>query len=93
MLTISSNEQLYLLRFAKSLPFFSPYFTVANAVYFTAGKFLLRFPEVISRLMDTLLIHLLCDYLYDLAGHFTDFYDACYVVEKDRQTGLFVLHK
>ena len=57
-------------------------------LYFSQGKFLLRFPEVITRLMDTLLIHLLCDYLYDLAGHFTEFYDACYVVEKDRQTGL-----
>ncbi|KAK2165208.1 hypothetical protein LSH36_53g02028 [Paralvinella palmiformis] len=51
------------------------------------GKLLLRFPEIIKRIMEDMLIHNLCDYLYDLATTFTEFYDNCYVVEKDRQTG------
>lgn len=33
------------------------------------------------------MLHSLCDYLYELATTFTEFYDSCYCVEKDRQTG------
>ena len=51
------------------------------------AKLLLRFVEVISRVLDDFLLHTLCEYLYELAGVFTEFYDSCYVVEKDRQTG------
>lgn len=40
--------------------------------------------------MDDLFLHTLCDYLYELATTFTEYYDACYVVEKDRQTGKVV---
>ena len=36
---------------------------------------------------EDLLLHTLCDYLYDLSSIFTEFYDVCYVVEKDRKTG------
>jgi arginyl-tRNA synthetase len=42
------------------------------------GKCLIRFPEI---------LHTLCDYLYELATTFTEFYDSCYCIEKDRQTG------
>ena len=55
------------------------------------GKLLLRFPEIIKRIMEDMLIHNLCDYLYDLATTFTEFYDNCYVVEKDRQTGMYII--
>lgn len=51
------------------------------------AKHLLKFFEVIMRILDDLLLHTLCDYLYELATTFTEFYDNCYVVEKDRQTG------
>ncbi|CAH1777477.1 unnamed protein product [Owenia fusiformis] len=51
------------------------------------GKCLLRFPEVILKMMDDLLLHSLCDYLYEVSGTFTEFYDSCYCVEKDRKTG------
>lgn len=51
------------------------------------GKLLLRFVEVVARVLDDFLLHTLCEYLYELAGAFTEFYDNCYVVEKDRQTG------
>ncbi|XP_076835896.1 arginine--tRNA ligase, cytoplasmic isoform X1 [Brachyhypopomus gauderio] len=51
------------------------------------GRCLLRFPEVLQKIQDDLLLHTLCDYLYELATTFTEFYDTCYCVEKDRQTG------
>lgn len=51
------------------------------------GKCLLRFPEVLQKVQEELLLHTLCDYLYELATTFTEFYDSCYCVEKDRQTG------
>lgn len=51
------------------------------------AKCIIRFPEVISRVIDELLPHYLCDYTYELCTTFTGFYDACYCVEKDRQTG------
>uniref|UniRef100_A0A673J417 Arginine--tRNA ligase, cytoplasmic n=1 Tax=Sinocyclocheilus rhinocerous TaxID=307959 RepID=A0A673J417_9TELE len=51
------------------------------------GKCILRFPEILQKITDDLLLHTLCDYLYELATTFTEFYDNCYCVEKDRQTG------
>ena len=36
-------------------------------------------------------MHILCDYLYELAGIFTEFYDHCYVVEKNRTTGMNIV--
>ncbi|KAL4660034.1 arginine-tRNA ligase, cytoplasmic, partial [Arapaima gigas] len=54
------------------------------------GKCILRFPEILQKILDDLLLHTLCDYLYELATTFTEFYDSCYCVEKDRQTGKVV---
>lgn len=51
------------------------------------GKCILRFPEILQKILDDLLLHTLCDYLYELATTFTEFYDSCYCVEKDRHTG------
>lgn len=54
------------------------------------GKCILRFPEILQKILEDLLLHTLCDYLYELATTFTEFYDSCYCVEKDRQTGEIV---
>uniref|UniRef100_A0A8C4Y6P9 Arginine--tRNA ligase, cytoplasmic n=1 Tax=Gopherus evgoodei TaxID=1825980 RepID=A0A8C4Y6P9_9SAUR len=54
------------------------------------GKCILKFPEILQKILDDLLLHTLCDYLYELATTFTEFYDNCYCVEKDRQTGTIV---
>ncbi|GCB60824.1 hypothetical protein scyTo_0006943 [Scyliorhinus torazame] len=51
------------------------------------GKCILRFPEIINKILDDLYLHTLCDYLFELATTFTEFYDNCYCIEKDRQTG------
>uniref|UniRef100_A0A8C2S615 Arginine--tRNA ligase, cytoplasmic n=1 Tax=Capra hircus TaxID=9925 RepID=A0A8C2S615_CAPHI len=50
------------------------------------GRCILRFPEVLQKILDDLLLHTLCDYIYELATTFTEFYDSCYCVEKDRQS-------
>ena len=51
------------------------------------AKLVLKLPEIVLRCVDDLLLHTLCDYLYELATTFTEYYDNCYVVEKDRQSG------
>ena len=38
---------------------------------------------------EDLCLHYLCEYIYDLSRSFTEFYDNCYCVEKDRQTGQY----
>ncbi|XP_033742647.1 arginine--tRNA ligase, cytoplasmic-like [Pecten maximus] len=48
------------------------------------AKCLLRFPEVILKCLDDLLIHTLCDFLYEVATTFSEFYDNCYCIEKDK---------
>ncbi|XP_052280909.1 arginine--tRNA ligase, cytoplasmic-like [Dreissena polymorpha] len=51
------------------------------------AKCILRFSEVVSKCLDDLLLHSLCDYVYELSCTFTEFYDKCYCFEKDRNTG------
>jgi arginyl-tRNA synthetase len=51
------------------------------------GKCIVQFSEVVSRSINELYPHYLCDYMYDLATAFTEFYDVCYCIEKDRKTG------
>merc|ERR1711962_604710 len=47
------------------------------------GKLLLRFSEVIARMTDDLLLHSLCEFMYEVANVFTEFYENCYCVEKN----------
>lgn len=54
------------------------------------AKCIVRFPEILDRVAEELYPHILCDYLYELCGTMTEFYDACYCVEKDRGTGEIV---
>ncbi|KAL0871388.1 hypothetical protein ABMA27_005121 [Loxostege sticticalis] len=49
------------------------------------GKVLLRFPEVILKVSNDLYLHSLCEYLYEISSTFTEFYDKCYCVEKDKE--------
>uniref|UniRef100_A0A0K2TFV8 Probable arginine--tRNA ligase, cytoplasmic n=1 Tax=Lepeophtheirus salmonis TaxID=72036 RepID=A0A0K2TFV8_LEPSM len=50
---------------------------------FKLSKLLLRFQDVIEKIADDLCIHTLCEYMYEVAGVFTEFYDNCYCVEKN----------
>ncbi|XP_054273289.1 arginine--tRNA ligase, cytoplasmic-like [Macrosteles quadrilineatus] len=51
------------------------------------AKVLLRFPEVLTKITRELYVHTLCEYLYEIACTFTEFYDCCYCIEKDTNTG------
>ncbi|XP_066257384.1 arginine--tRNA ligase, cytoplasmic [Euwallacea similis] len=47
------------------------------------GKVLVRFPDVLLKITDDLCMHHLCEYVYEIATTFTEFYDSCYCIEKD----------
>ncbi|GMS88997.1 hypothetical protein PENTCL1PPCAC_11172, partial [Pristionchus entomophagus] len=50
------------------------------------AKQVLKLSDVILQVVDTLMLHTLCDYLYTLSSTFTEFYSECYVVEKSEGT-------
>ncbi len=47
---------------------------------------LLQFSEAVQAVADESLPHLLCGYLFDLAGAFTTFYESCPVLKSDEPT-------
>ena len=51
------------------------------------AKTIARFPEVIAQILDDLYPHTLCSYVYELCTKFSEFYDNCYCVEKDKESG------
>ncbi len=51
------------------------------------AKFIMKFPEIILKTYNDLLPHSICDFIYELATVFTEFYDSCYCIQKDKQTG------
>lgn len=51
------------------------------------AKFILHFVNIITEVVDTLLLHTLCRYLYDLSVIFSEFYDKCRVVHTVPETG------
>ncbi|XP_014229308.1 arginine--tRNA ligase, cytoplasmic isoform X1 [Trichogramma pretiosum] len=48
------------------------------------AKVLLKFPDIIARVTKDLSLHTLCDFCYEIATTFTEFYDSCYCVEKNK---------
>ncbi|CAF4724324.1 unnamed protein product [Rotaria sp. Silwood1] len=51
------------------------------------AKCIIKYADVFTRVLDELLMHGLCEFMYQLSTAFTDFYDRCYCIEKNRQTG------
>jgi len=49
------------------------------------GKLLLRMSEVVARMSEDLLLHPLCEFMYEVANTFTEFYESCYCVEKNKE--------
>ena len=50
------------------------------------GKHLLNFGLVLEGAADVYRPNFLCNYLYELAGHFTSFYENCPVLKSEGQT-------
>eukprot|EP00127_Corallochytrium_limacisporum_P004005 Clim_evm54s156 gene=Clim_evmTU54s156 len=49
------------------------------------AKKLLRYGDVLDQFKRDLKPHVLCDFLYDTANGFTEFYDACRCIEMDKE--------
>ncbi|KAF7282436.1 hypothetical protein GWI33_002666 [Rhynchophorus ferrugineus] len=47
------------------------------------GKVLVRFPDVLLKITVDLCMHHLCEYVYEIATTFTEFYDSCYCIERN----------
>jgi len=52
---------------------------------------ILRFPEVMERVTDLLLPHLICDFLYETAEKFNEFYKDCKVIGDPLQNNRLVI--
>lgn len=48
------------------------------------AKVLIQFPDIIERILKDLHIHYLCEFLYQISTAFTEFYDSCYCIEKNK---------
>lgn len=60
-------------------------FKLTHETEWRLGKVLLKFPEVILKVTGDLYLHTLCEYLYEISSSFTEFYDKCYCVQKDKE--------
>lgn len=49
------------------------------------AKVLLKFPDVIKQISKNLCLHHLCEFVYEVSTTFTEFYDCCYCIEKNKQ--------
>lgn len=49
------------------------------------AKAILKFPDIVERISADLCLHHLCEFMYDLCSTFTEFYDSCYCIEKDKE--------
>jgi arginyl-tRNA synthetase len=49
------------------------------------AKILIQFPDIIEKITKDLQLHHLCEYLYQISCVFTEFYDSCYCIEKNKQ--------
>lgn len=48
------------------------------------AKVLLKFPDVLNKITKEWYLHILCEYCYEISCAFTEFYDTCYCVEKNK---------
>lgn len=55
------------------------------------AKILLKFPDVVEDICKDLLIHRLCEYVYDISTAFSEFYSNCYCIEKNKEGKVFSL--
>lgn len=56
------------------------------------AKVLIRFPDALLKITDDLCMHHLCEYVYEIATTFTEFYDSCYCIEKDSSGDIIKVH-
>lgn len=55
----------------------------------TLGKHLIQFPELMNMVATKATPHLLCTYLYELAGYMSSFYEACPILSAPNEQDKF----
>ncbi|EYB80971.1 hypothetical protein Y032_0396g686 [Ancylostoma ceylanicum] len=60
----------------------TPTIPISHPAELNLSKQILKLADCVLQVLDSLMLHQLCDYLYQLATTFHDFYNACYVIEK-----------
>ncbi|XP_055905133.1 probable arginine--tRNA ligase, cytoplasmic [Eupeodes corollae] len=67
--------------------------TVEHEKEWKLAKVLLKFPDVILKITKDLLLHTLCEYCYEVCTTFSEFYDKCYCIEKNKEGTIIKVHK
>lgn len=57
------------------------------------AKALIQFPDVIEKILKDLNLHYMCEFLYQISTTFTEFYDSCYCIEKNKQGEIVKINK
>lgn len=56
------------------------------------AKVLLKFPDLILDISEDMYLHPLCEFCYEIACAFTEFYDKCYCIEKNQAGEIIKVH-
>lgn len=56
------------------------------------AKALIKFPDVIIKITKDLLLHHLCEYVYEVSTTFSEFYDNCYCIEKNKDGSIIKIN-
>ena len=54
------------------------------------AKLVIRFPEILDQIANELYPHVLCSYLFKLCTAVNEFYNSCYCIESDKETGQII---
>lgn len=65
---------------------------ISEAAEFKLAKTVLKFGDVVLTCLETLKIHFLCEFLYEMATVFSEFYKDHKVVEQDSKGGIKKVH-
>uniref|UniRef100_A0A182NN94 Probable arginine--tRNA ligase, cytoplasmic n=1 Tax=Anopheles dirus TaxID=7168 RepID=A0A182NN94_9DIPT len=60
-------------------------FRIEHEKEWKLAKVLLRFTDVTLLIMKNLSLHHLCEFVYEICTTFSEFYDSCYCIEKNKQ--------
>lgn len=65
--------------------------TLDHPMEFNLAVHLLRFPEIINEVAEDLFPNRLCEYLFELANHFHQFFRDCRIIGAEQQTSRLLL--
>ncbi|VDM57277.1 unnamed protein product [Angiostrongylus costaricensis] len=94
MLDDKGNTAVYLLyAYARIRDFVlrTPAIPITHSAELKLSKQILKLSDCILQVLDSLMPHQLCDYLYQLATTFHDFYSMCYVIEKNQSKCIIII--